>query len=201
MPKGDDQRFQISISELDELLNVLKELIKGVKEAAKLSKKQREEMRESIGDTCELINSILTTVKQRISDVYKELRMGDIEAKDHILELANSSEWEDKYREFKLCLPLRTAASEIRDSILGRFIEKFSFKNPDGLKSTIEQFLRAEEAAGQFVAAILKDLSQLGHKVDSRKKYVMAKLIEARDSIQKYRDKFIFLEKKMRAAI
>lgn len=201
MPNGNSKTFEISVSELNKLLDLLQKLMDGIGKAATLSKQQRTEMRQSLGDTCEMIDSILTTVKQRISDLSKELRGDDPQAKTHISELADSGDWEHKYREFQLCLPLRTAASEIRDSILGKLIQFFSFKDSDDLRNTIEMFLASEAAAGDFVAKLLHNLSLLGNEADTRKEFVMAELEKARHSIQEYRDKFITLEKQIRATI
>jgi uncharacterized protein YoxC len=201
MPDGNTQKFELSLSELDKFLDLTEKAIDGISKAATLTKQQRKEMRQSVGDTCETIDSILTSVKQRISFVNKELQNDIPSAKTHISELANAQEWESKYRKFQLCEPLRTAAGELRDSVLGKFIRFFSFKNPDDLRNTIDTFLKGEEAAGEFVAKLLHNLSLLANQADSRKDFVLSELEKARQSVQEYRDKFIKLEKEIRATI
>ena len=100
-----------------------------------------------------------------------------------------------------MCGPLRDAAGELREGILGRFVQYFSFKNTDELKKTIERFLQTEESAGQFVGMMLDDLSKLDSKLGSDREMVIDKLNDARFKIQNYRDKFIELEKKVRNEI
>ncbi|MFB0502002.1 MAG: hypothetical protein ACETVP_05970 [Candidatus Bathyarchaeia archaeon] len=195
-------RIQISISDpLSNLFSALQQLAEGVKKATKLTKKQREEMRRALGETCELIDTILTTVKQRISDVEKEVRRNDDEASFHIYELGNMDIWENTYRQFHLCLPLRRAIEEIRMGILERFLKHFSFRDPAHLQETIEQFLKDERTAGVFVGKLLSDLSKLEKDVNTKREYAIDELEKARMAIQEYRDKFIDLERHVRKAI
>jgi len=202
MSNQNTQKFQVSIAELDRLLNLFEKLIDGVSKATRLTKDQRHQMRQSIGDTCEMVDLLLTAVKQHISHIIREMRAGNLQqVKNEIIELNNMDKWEHQYRAFQLCESLRTAGSEIRDGILGRFVSFFSFRDPDELRGTIESFLETERVAGEFIARLLYDLAQLHDEVDERPDFVLTKLEEARTVIQQYRDRFIELEKRMRAAI
>lgn len=198
---GSSNTYEISVSELDKLLDLCVKTIEALSGVSKIPKEQRNQVRDAVGDTCELIDSILTTVKQRLSDIRKAIINNDAYAADMISDLDNMSEWEDSYRKFHMCGPLRDAASELREGVLGRFVQYFSFKNTDELKNTIERFLATEEAAGQFVGTILSDLSDLDCELDNNRDLVLDKLKEARKKIQHYRDQFIALEKKVRDEI
>ena len=198
---GSVNTYEIKVSELDKLLDMCIKTVEGLSKASNIPKEHRDIVRVAISDTCELIDSILTTVKQRISDIRKVVVNNESYASDMISELGNMSEWEDSYRKFHMCGPLRDAAGELREGILGRFVQYFSFKNTDELKKTIERFLQTEESAGQFVGMMLDDLSKLDSKLGSDREMVIDKLNDARFKIQNYRDKFIELEKKVRNEI
>ena len=195
---GTTNTYQISVSELDKLLDICIKTIEGLSTASKIPKEKRNQVRAAIGDTCELIDSILTTVKQRLSDIRKAVINNDTYAAEMISDLDNMSEWEESYRRFHMCGPLRDAASELREGVLGKLVQYFSFKNTDELKNTIEGFLSTEAAAGRFVSTILTDLSMLGNELGTNRSMVLDKLQQARVKIQHYRGQFIELEKKVR---
>ena len=195
-------QFQVSFTfaELDKLLSLFERLVEGVGKAASLPENERREMRQSISETAEMIDSILTMVKQRISILIIEIRRGDKSVKQHLIELDNPCEWENHYREFQMCEPLRNAASELRDNFISRIKQFFVVKDRRTLKKGIEEFIRNERMAGEFVSKLLKKLTKLADKVDKKSEYVQNELEKARDSIQQYRDAFIDIEKRMRVS-
>jgi hypothetical protein len=201
MSNNSSSKFEVSVSELNKLLELCERALEGLSKARKIPKAQRQDVRDAVGDTCELIDSILTTVKQRLSDVRKAVLKDDPKAKDMIVRLDNASEWEGNYRRFHICGPLRDVASELRNGVLGRLVRHFSFKNPNELKQTIENFLQTEAAAGEFVSLLLQKQGALAAKLHENRAIVADELQNAKQQIQDYRDKFIDLEKKVRAAI
>jgi len=201
MSDGSSVTYQISVSELDKLLDLCQKAVDGLSAATKMTKANRERVRSAVGDTCELIDTILTTVKQRLSDIHKALLVGDSSAAPMIADLGNASEWEANYRRFHLCEPLRNAAGELRHGVLGQLVSYFSFKNPDELKTTIEAFLSAEEAAGRFVSQLLDRLTPLANEVGNDPQMVDREIQNARQQVQHYRDEFIALEKQIRATV
>ena len=201
MPDDPNVKFQISVSELDKLLDLCQRAVDGLVAASQMTKANRQSVRTAVGDTCELIDTILTTVKQRLSDINKAIISDDPSAASMIADLNNASAWEENYRRFHLCEPLRNAAGEIRTGVLGQLVGFFSFKNPDELKATIEAFLGAEEAAGRFVGQLLDKLTGLANEVHNDRDLVSKEIQNARQQIQLYRDQFIDLEKRVRAAV
>ena len=201
MPDDPNVKFQISVSELDKLLDLCQRAVDGLVAASQMTKANRQSVRTAVGDTCELIDTILTTVKQRLSDINKAIISDDPSAASMIADLNNASAWEENYRRFHLCEPLRNAAGEIRTGVLGQLVGFFSFKNPDELKATIEALLGAEEAAGRFVGQLLDKLTGLANEVNNDRDLVSREIQNARQQIQLYRDQFIDLEKKVRAAV
>jgi cell division septum initiation protein DivIVA len=194
-------KYEISVSELNTFLDLCNKAIEGLSGASKIPKEQRKQVREAIGNTCELIDSILTTVKQRLSDTRKAVLGNSRYAADMISGLNNIGEWENSYRQFQICVPLREAASELREGVLGKLVQYFSFKNTDELKNTIEKFLATEATAGEFVRRILENLADLETKIDSDRAMVADELQHAKQKVQSYRDQFIDLEKKVRSTI
>ena len=201
MTNGTSTRFEISVSELDKLVDLGTKVLSGLTKASNFPKDQRQKVRDAVADTCELINSILTTVKQRVSDVRKAVLADDTRASNMIADLGSVSEWEDRYRQFQICEPLRNAAGDLRDGVLGRFVQYFSFRDKDDLRATVDRFLATEAAAGDFVGHLLDKLAGLGTELASNKQTVVDELGRARERIQAYRDQFVDLEKQLRSVI
>ena len=203
MSSGKTSQFQVGITfaELDKLLSLFERLADGVSKAASLPENERRQMRQSISETAEMIDSILTMVKQRISVLIVEIRRGDLNIRQHLIELDNPYEWEKHYREFHLCEPLRNAASELRENFVSRLKQFFVVKDRRALKKGIDEFIQSERMAGEFVSKILKQLTKLADKVDKKPEYVQNELEKARDSIQQYRDAFIDIERRMRSSM
>jgi len=197
MPNEKKTKFAMSISELDKLLDLIDKLSTAVSKAITVPKEQRREMRKAIGDTCALIDEVLRSVKKRLGSIMKQLRSNDPDAKDSIASLAYAEEWENMYRLFKLCNPLREAASEIRENVLGRLVSSISFKNINQLREATSTFFATEAQAGEFVSNLLRNLTPLSDKVDTEKDFVSDELEKAIDAIQSYQDKFIALEQKL----
>ena len=193
--------FEISFSEVSQLIDVFQKLINGVSRATKMPKEHREEMRDAILETCEMIQTILINVKQRISIVHKSVKAGHASAKEQLKNLADEFEWEHECRTIQLCLPLAAAASEINRGLMGKWRAYLSFSKPRELTKTIDVFLKNEVAVGQFVGKMLHDLSELSGQVGRRKKFVLNSLDLARRSIRDYNNKFVALEIKLQGLI
>ena len=137
MPKDSSKSFQINVGELNKILELVEKIVDELKKIAKIPKEEREEIRKAVMETCESIDGILLSVKLALDDIQEALKHDYADTKDKISQLSNAGEWENKYREFKLCWPLRRATGEIRDTVFGRLKKKFSFKNPDELSNSL----------------------------------------------------------------
>ena len=191
----------VSMQEVDLALSAIKELARGIKEAKDLGKNERQKMRDALRETCEMIDTILTTVRGQISQILRELRLKDEEAARHIAYLGVAEFWEDAYRNLHLCVELRDTTSELKHSVINRLVGKYNFSDKEGLERQIEGVLRAEGAAANTISAMLDDLAKLCEKVDTDREMVIDEFEKARDTIQGYRDVFIELEKEMRESI
>ena len=69
------------------------------------------------------------------------------------------------------------------------------------MERTVNDFIHGERMAGEFVSDLLRDLAELETEVHERPEFVLSKLTEARDDIQKYRNNFIEIEQQMRKSI
>jgi uncharacterized protein YlxP (DUF503 family) len=195
------KQFQISFSELDKILGLLTQLAEGVDKAAKLAVDKRAKMRQAIIKTCEMLDTVLTTVKQRISIIISEVDGKDPNVRKHIENLSSYEEWEKHYREFQMCEPLRQAAEELNRGVFQKLIGKFVFKDTSGIQNDIIEFMGNEHEAGLFVEKLLLNLSRLKNKVEADPNLVIKRLEKARGDIQVYRDLFIDLEKRVRAKL
>ncbi len=92
MPDDSIVTYQISVSELDKLLDLCQRALDGLSKASQMTKANRQSVRNAVGDTCELIDTILTTVKQRLSAINKALIADDPNAAGMIADLGNASD-------------------------------------------------------------------------------------------------------------
>jgi hypothetical protein len=99
MSDGKISQVQVGLTftELDKLLSLFEKLIDGVSKAAGLPEDERRKIHQSISETAEMIDSILTMVKQRISFLIVEIRRDDANVKQHLIDLDNPYEWEGHY--------------------------------------------------------------------------------------------------------
>jgi hypothetical protein len=195
------QAFQISFAEIDKVLSLFEKLADGINKVSNLPKEKRENLRKALSETAEMVVTILTTIKQTISIIIIGIRSNDPNIKTKIIELEHHSEWESVYRKFHLCEALKNASTELKSGFFSKVTNYFSFSNPEELERTIEQFMDNEFVVGIFVSKVLKNLAKLDKEADKNPAFVLGYFENARDDIEKYRDKFIEIEKNIRASI
>jgi len=201
MPENASSDFSISLSDVDKLFELVEKTVAGFKNLSEIPEEERNKVRDALMETTELIDSILLSVKLALSDTIDQVKSGYGDAAKTIAGLADTGAWEDQYRHFRLCWPLRKATSELRESVLDRLTSYFSFKNTDQLKAVLDSYLATEASAGELVSRMLRDLSKLSNEVSTRKQYVIEELENAKDTIHDCRKKFIDLEIKISDAI
>lgn len=194
--------MNIKIEGLTELLNVLKGLYSGLKDAVQISEGKRKEMREALADTAELIDETLSILKQQMTAALSELKYGDKQnAKYLIYALGNTGEWEQRFRQFQLCERLREATLNLDRKGLFQFANALIYGNQDVLSLKMHDYLGGEANAAQSVAVMLQEVNALDALVDSDLDKVVLQLEQARSEVGKWRQSFIDLEQKMRNAI
>jgi hypothetical protein len=201
MPDTTSHEFSVSLSDIDKLFELVEKTVAGFKNLSAIPENERNRVRDALIETTELIDSILLSVKLALTDTIDLVRNDNANAAQAISNLADTGAWEDQYRHFRLCWPLRKATSELRESVLDRLTNFFSFKNTDQLKAVLDSYLATEASAGELVSRMLRDLSKLGSEVGSRKDYVLQELETAKDAIHDCRKKFIDLEIKISDAL
>jgi hypothetical protein len=152
MSDGKISQVQVGLTftELDKLLSLFEKLIDGVSKAAGLPEDERRKIHQSISETAEMIDSILTMVKQRISFLIVEIRRDDANVKQHLIDLDNPYEWVGHYREFQMCEPLLIAASELRENFISRLKQFFVVKDRTSLKKGIDEFIKNDSPPDRF---------------------------------------------------
>jgi hypothetical protein len=192
----------IKIEGFSEVLSILKNLFSGVKSAVNLPEKKRAEMKEAIANTAELIDETLTILKQHLTKILSEIKFGDRqEAKKMIYELNDFHAWENKYRQFQLCEPMREAAFNLERKGLYQLLNNASVKDPGFIQQRMWDYIGGESNAANSVGTMLKELSQLAGVVDNTPDIVAHHFEKAREEVGLYRQSFIDLEKEIRNSV
>jgi len=185
-----------------EVFGILKELASGVKTAIELKETQKNELRDAIAKTAELVDQTLAIVKQHLTSVISELKFRDRQnAKIMIAELASFPGWEDKYRRFQLCDALRLATDNLERKGLYKYLNKISFNDPKTIQQRMFDYIGGEVNAAKSVVTMLESLTPLADSVDSDFEMVVKNLEEARNEVGKLRQAFIDLEIEIRNSI
>ncbi|HTO17480.1 MAG TPA: hypothetical protein VLZ83_17070 [Edaphocola sp.] len=194
--------MDINIKGLSDILKLIADLFEGVKKLGKVTVSHRQKLIKSLGDTAELIDQTLTILKGHLARIVSELQSGNLpEAKELILELNNHQDWESRYRQFQMCEPLMQAGRELETLLNRELVNKVAIKDSQKLEQLIYDYIRNEGAAGKLIGETLTDLSKLASQVDTDPQAVSSEIEKAKSDIQKWRDKFIKLEKQLRKAI
>ncbi|KAF0195386.1 MAG: hypothetical protein FD166_2962 [Bacteroidetes bacterium] len=194
--------MEIKIAGLSEVFDIIGALFKGVKAAAEIPETEKREMKEALADTAELIDETLTILKQHLTTVSGELKYGDdAKARRMIFEMGNFLLWEQKYRQFELCDTLRNAAMNLEKKGIFQLKTNISFGDPDTLKQLIWDYIGGEANAARSVGEMLVNLSRKADFDPSQKDEMIENLEAARTEIGNWRQKFVDIEKEIRAAI
>lgn len=194
--------MEINIKGLSDVLQLITSMFTGVKNLGKLPSEHRTQLFKSLSGAAEVIDETLTILKGHLSKVQSVIRQEDVaRAHDMVSELAVEPFWESKYRQFQLCDSLHQAGREL-DTLLNReLLNKVAFKDAQDIQILISKYIAGEGAAGRMISELLQDLGALAPLVATDPQKVQDKLESAKHSIQEWRDKFIELEKELRAAI
>lgn len=194
--------MEINIKGLSDVLQLITSMFTGVKNLGKLPSEHRSQLFKSLSGAAEVIDETLTILKGHLSKVQSVIRQEDVaRAHDMVSELAVEPFWESKYRQFQLCDSLHQAGREL-DTLLNReLLNKVAFKDAQEIQILISKYIAGEGAAGRMISELLQDLGALAPLVATDPQKVQDKLESAKHSIQEWRDKFIELEKELRAAI
>lgn len=194
--------MEIKIAGLSEVFDIIGALFKGVKAAAEIPETEKREMKEALAETAELIDETLTILKQHLTGVSSELKYGDeTKARKMIFEMGNFLLWEQKYRQFELCDTLRNAAMNLEKKGIFQLKTNISFGDPDTLKQLIWDYIGGEANAARSVGEMLVNLSRKADFDPSQKDEMIENLEAARTEIGNWRQKFVDIEKEIRAAI
>jgi hypothetical protein len=197
----------LNIEPVSAVLDVCKKLVSAFHGVTEITDEERKEVRLAVSTTCEMIDTVLSTVKQRLGTIAVKLRAeiakgsaADFGAvSSDIAGLRYTPEWEQQYRNFQLCEALRVASSELKSTFYGRFKARFALKDVGHLESVIDEFLDAKAGAGPLISALLDRLANLDTNVSEDPRTVLSEFEEARKRIQAFKDEFIAMEKQMTA--
>lgn len=194
--------MNINIKGLSDILKLISDLLEGIKKLGQVTVAHRQKLIKSLGDTAELIDQALTILKGHLAKIISEIQLGNLqEAKRLITELDNHHDWESRYRQFQMCDPLMQAGRELETLLNKELVNKVAIKDSQKLQQLIYDYIRNEGAAGRLIGETLTDLSKLANQLENAPDFVKDEIEKAKTDIQKWRDKFIRLEKQLRKAI
>lgn len=192
----------MNIATFNEIFEILKNIYIGLSAAKDLSEKTRQEMKDAIADTAELIDETLTILKQHLSTLISELKFGDRIKAENMIGLLNSyPAWEDKYRSFQLCTPLREATYNLEKKGLYQYLNKVSLGDASTIQQRMRDYLGGEVNAAHSIAKMLNNLSVLDSKVSTDPLMVIQALEQARNEVSALRQAFIEIEIQIRDSI
>lgn len=194
--------MELNITGLSEILKLIADLFEGIKGLGQVTVSHRQKLIKSLGDTAELIDQTLTILKGHLTKIISEIQSNNLpEAKSLIAALDNHQEWERRYRQFQMCDPLMQAGRELETLLNRELVNKLSLKDSQKLQQLIKDYIRNEGAAGRLISETLTNLSKLASQIDTDYQIVSSEIENAKIEIQKWRDKFIRLEKQLRKTI
>ena len=189
----------LKIEGFKEVLDILKDLLSGIKSAGQIPENNKKEMKEALASTAELIDETLTILKQHLSGILSELKFGDRQtARKMIFELGDFRAWEDKYRQFQMCDKLRDATDNLERKGLYKLLNNLSFNDPEQIQQKMWDYIGGEVNAAKSVGTMLVELSRLESKVDTEFDLVADSLEQARNEVGHWRQIFIDFEKEIR---
>jgi hypothetical protein len=88
MPNQWAGKFEVSVSELNKPIEICTGALDALSRASQIPKAQRESVRNAVRETCGLVDSILTPVKQELHQAWKAVMADDPRAEQRIADLA-----------------------------------------------------------------------------------------------------------------
>lgn len=192
----------IKIEGISQVLDIITGLFGAIKKAGNLTTERRNEMKEALANTAELIDETLIILKQHLSSLITLMREGQLqEAEKMLVELKNFREWENRYRNFQLCDKLTGAALSLERKGLYQLTNNFSFNDAHRIQQLMWDYVGGETNAAKSVGEMLVNLSQLAPLVHTNPGFVMEHLESARKEVHACRQQFINLEMSIREAV
>jgi hypothetical protein len=186
--------FKLHLADIEKVLDILERLGSGIASVKDFPASQRTKMRSALSEAAQLLDTILSLVRQRLHDIILDIDNDPDAAKLSLQQLANVEEWEQSFRQMSLCGPLRATANDVCKTVVGAVTKRIVFKDATSMEGMIQWFMRGESQTAESVGTMLQDLATLHTIVAKSPKKVVRQLNLARETLQKHRSRFIALE-------
>ena len=158
---------------------------------ANIPKKQRRQYLETISDAYRLMDTTLSLVINRVTELVNDAHEGKL-LRYKVGELAYYQPWLDAERHLRLCDNLRFTGREMR-SIPGHVAGRFSTHDWEALRELFETFTEGEAALARKIAATMDEVAARAGAAATDTE-VLEALQEARSDLQAERRRLIEAE-------
>lgn len=146
----------MDIKIFSDLIDALSKVTYAVKAAAALPKAEREQYRQAVGQSYQLLDTTLSMIAIRLGDIL--LPASQPTFIDEVAKLDNYAEWMRIEREFRICQSLRAALSEIKH-FGGNLKARVSVNDIDALIEMMECTIATEGEIAGFISKRFHDLA------------------------------------------
>ena len=149
-------RSAMEIKIFCDLVDALAKVTDALKGAASLPKAERDQYRQVIGQTYQLLDTTLGMVAIRLGDILLPSNQARFVAE--VAKLDNYPEWMRIEREFRMCQSLRAALSEIKH-FSAKLKARVSVSDIDALISMMEGTAATEDHVAEFISERFRELA------------------------------------------
>jgi len=146
----------MDIKIFSDLIDALSKVTYALKAAAALPKAEREQYRQVVGQSYQLLDTTLGMIAIRLGDIL--LPASQPTFIDEVAKLDNCPEWIRIEREFRMCLSLRAALSEI-NHFSGKLKAQVSVHDIDALIEMMERTTATEGDIAGFISERFRGLA------------------------------------------
>lgn len=146
----------MDIKLFSDLIDTLGKVGAGLKALADLPRNEREQYRQVLDETNQLIHTTLNMIILRLGDILRDPDESSFLGK--VYELENYTEWMETERKFRLCQSLRVAVRET-EGLRKRLAGKMSVNDWDALLGQMHLILRSEGELANYIGEHFADLA------------------------------------------
>jgi hypothetical protein len=162
-----------------DLIDALSKIASGFKAITTLTKSERNEYREILKETFLLLDTTLTMIIIRLSEIQRQ--PSDNDFLREVSELTYFPSWVNAEREFRLCNSLRTAYRETQ-TISGKLTGIISMEDWSALLQQMQLILAGENQVADFIIQKFWSLSSDAQMANNDKEVIT----ELRDRISMF---------------
>jgi hypothetical protein len=181
----------MDIQLFSDMIDALGKVVGGVKVLTNLPKNERDQYRQLLDDTDQLILTTLNMIILRMGDVL--LNTDEAAFLTEVRQLDNFEDWLKAERGFRLCQSLRVAVRET-EGLIPRLAGKMSTKDWAALLDQMHRILSTEGQLADFVGREFNNLASAARRAQpaSPESAAIRQEVEStRDTLKRQREKLL----------